>query len=541
MIVKQRNLYKAKTAVRQKSMLQGYGILLCLAILACFAAVSAQAFEKPGHFADLVEDAQASVVKISKVKNLVSQKGLPQFFGNDKEKAKLQGQFLNAQKGNIQTLGSGFFISSDGYILTSYGTVRNSKEFMITDSNGTVFKATVKGVAKNYDLALLKVDEKKKFPMLKWGDSKKVRLGDWSLVVGNAANTQGSITAGIISGTNIKPSLQSALNFERMFQINAPFNKGLNGSPMLNMDGDVIGMATGSLAMFNRQANVGFAIPSAEVRPIIEQLKKHGKIRRGWLGVSIKSINSNSLNDYGYDYRYGAEVTKVEKDAPSEKAGVKRGDIIVKWDGQAMNNWSSLSKLVSNTPVDKKVQMVVLRKNGDRYEEITLDVITGLYPSDEESQAWLDEKAEKEAAIVKREAELLKKEAEIVKRQAEKAKQAAEMLKAKIKTAKSFGGMRVASLTGTFINLYGYDDSLEGVLVIDVEENSEAFERGLRQGMVIQRIASEEVETENDVRDALEDLSEQGKSAAVLLVVMPGGQKTFMSIKVKDFYPAKEE
>ncbi len=284
--------------------------------------------------------------------------------------------FMEKQKNAPHTkhkataLGSGSIIDPSGYIVTNYHVVQDADEITVILQDDTNLTATVVGKDKKTDLALLKVETKKPLPSVAWGDSEKARVGDWIVAIGDPYGLGGTVTAGIISARardiNSGP-------YDEYLQTDAPINRGNSGGPMFNMDGEVVGVNTAIFSPSGGSIGIGFAIPSSLAKNIVDQLREHGHIRRGWLGVRIQMVTKDIADSLGLDHAKGALVSSVTPDGPAAKAGVQAGDVIISFDGKEVPEMRRLPLMVAETEVDKAVNMTVFRKG----KEIALKVKQG--------------------------------------------------------------------------------------------------------------------------------------------------------------------
>ena len=257
-----------------------------------------------------------------------------------------------------RTAGSGFIISRDGYIVTNNHVVEDAETIKITLSNDEAYDAEVIGLDPRMDLALLKIDPEKDLPYVSFGNSKESKVGEWVVAIGNPFGLGGTVTAGIISalGRNIGSG-----PYDQFIQTDAPINKGNSGGPLFNMDGEVIGVNTMIYSQTGGSVGIGFSIPSDLVKPVIDQLKKYGETRRGWLGVMIQNVTEELAKDMDLDEAKGALVQQVVKDGPADKAGIEEGDVIIGYNKEDINDMRDLTTKVANTDIGKKVKIKLIR------------------------------------------------------------------------------------------------------------------------------------------------------------------------------------
>ncbi len=322
-------------------------------------------------FADLAEQVSPAVVNISTVK-VVRVPGTPwHFFGPD-ERDPLLREFLRRFFGDIpdrelrqRSLGSGVLIDSKGHIITNNHVVAQAEEILVNMADGREFKANVIGRDPRTDIALIKISTPvRDLSFLTFGDSNRIRVGDWVLAIGNPFGLEHTVTKGIISATG---RAIGAGPYDNFLQTDAPINPGNSGGPLINLKGEVIGINT---AIIPAGQGIGFAIPSNMAEAIIKQLKDKGRVVRGWIGVSIQTVTPEIMRHFGLKEPKGALVADVAPRSPADRAGIKRGDVIVMLDGKKIEKTGDLTRFVAKTPVGKSVTAKVIR---DR-REINLKV-----------------------------------------------------------------------------------------------------------------------------------------------------------------------
>lgn len=341
----------------------------CLLALACMLAIPAFAEAKAisPDFVELSKRLKPTVVNIRTVKNIKPKTGgrmQNPFFGNDLF-GDLFGQFYGQQAPQMprkqQGMGTGFIISADGYILTNNHVISGADEIMVKLSDGREIKAELKGADDKLDVALLKISDAKPLPAAELGDSDALEVGEWVMAIGNPFGLAHTVTAGIVSA---KGRVIGSGPYDDYIQTDASINPGNSGGPLFNSSGRVVGINTAIIA--NGQG-IGFAIPINMARQVVEQLKKTGKVVRGFLGVNFDGISPKLAKSLGLPSEKGVIITQVEKGSPADLGGLKREDVIVEFDGRPVNSETDLPKLVAATPVGKQVNVVIYRK-GKRLE-----------------------------------------------------------------------------------------------------------------------------------------------------------------------------
>ena len=373
--------------------------LLTALLLTGFGLASgpaAYARSAPDSFADLAEKLLPAVVNITTTTKITdANRGDPnleelfrQFFDRQKRGQGDQGQGNQGQgdpgqggdsnqgEGSggppqvVTSLGSGFIIDPAGYIVTNNHVIEGAEEISVRMQDNTELKARVIGHDPKTDLALLKIDAPRPLPYVEWGDSDKARTGDWVLAIGNPFGLGSTVTAGILSAR------QRDINagpYDDFLQTDAPMNRGNSGGPMFDMDGKVIGIDTAIFSPSGGSIGIGFALPSSLARPIIAQLRQFGHPRRGWLGVRIQSVTPELAEVLKMTKPMGALIAAVTDGGPADKAGIRQGDVVIKFDGKDIDEMRHLSRIVAETPFDTQVPVVVLRRG----KEMTFRVKLG--------------------------------------------------------------------------------------------------------------------------------------------------------------------
>jgi len=266
-----------------------------------------------------------------------------------------------------RSLGSGFIISNDGYILTNNHVVGGADEIKVKLSDGREFKATVKGTDEKLDLAVLKIEVKGALPVAELGDSDAIQVGEWVMAIGNPFGLSQTVTAGIVSATG---RVIGSGPYDDYIQTDASINPGNSGGPLFNTQGKVVGINT---AIIQGGQGIGFAIPINMAKAVVPQLEEMGKVTRGWLGVAIQPVTPELAKSFGVEGEKGALVADVTKESPADKAGLKSGDIIMEFDGKQILEMNSLPRFVAATPVGKKVKLKFLRNGKPEEAAVTIE------------------------------------------------------------------------------------------------------------------------------------------------------------------------
>lgn len=462
-------------------------------------APPAHAKPAPDSFADLAQKVSPAVVNISATQTVKSNtlriprlpRGTPfddlfeEFF-----KRRQQGQNPVPRRSN--SLGSGFVIDPAGVIITNNHVIANANEISVIFTNGEKLKAELVGRDPKIDIAVLRVKPKKPLPFVRFGDSKKMRVGDWVLAVGNPFGLGGTVTSGIVSALN---RTISSNPFDNYIQTDASINKGNSGGPLFNMDGDVIGVNTAILSPTGSSVGIGFASPSATVKPVVAQLLKYGETRRGWLGVRIQNVDESIAESLGLGKPRGALVAGVDENGPAKKGGLKTGDVVIKFDGSEVEKMADLPRLVANSPVGKEVDVVVIRQG----KELGLKVTLGR----------LQEKSTKQASLNSDSAPKEKPDA--------------------VKTAL---GMEMTALSDELRRKFSIAPGVKGVVVTKVEPGSVAAQKRIQPGDTIVEINQQRMTNPVDVTGKMEQVKKMGRKSALFLVSNGKGDVRFVALPV---------
>nr|WP_275982165.1 Do family serine endopeptidase [Frigidibacter sp. ROC022] len=456
-------------------------------------AFSVQAKGAPESFADLADKVSPAVVNITTSTVVASVGGQGPIVPEGSPFEEFFRDFLdqNPPGGSprprarrSQALGSGFVISEDGYIVTNNHVIDGADEIEIEFFSGKRLDAKVVGVDKNTDIALLKVNADKPLAHVSFGDSDKMRVGDWVMAMGNPLGQGFSVSAGIVSARNRALSG----SYDDFLQTDAAINRGNSGGPLFNMDGEVVGVNTAILSPNGGSIGIGFSMASNVVSKVVSQLQKYGETRRGWLGVRIQDVTPDVAEAMGLDSTKGALVTDVPE-GPALAAGIKAGDVILSYDGAEVADTRDLVRRVGDSDVGSVVRMVVYR-NG---KTETLMVTLGRR---EEAEGAVPASARPDAIV---EGEEL--------------------------------GMDLTPLTDALRSDLGLDSSVEGLVVRNVAEGSEAADKGIAKGDVIAEAGQQKVQTLKDLQDRIAEAKDAGRKS-LLLLVRRNGEPRFVALSV---------
>jgi len=376
--------------------------------------------------------------------------------------------------------GSGFFISEDGYLVTNNHVVKGGGAFSVRMDDGTEYDAKLIGTDPRTDLAVLKVDGKgKKFTYVQWADDAKVRVGDWVVAVGNPFGLGGTVTAGIVSarGRDI-----GAGPYDDFIQIDAAVNHGNSGGPAFDLNGEVVGINTAIFSPSGGSVGIAFAIPASTAKGVVQDLIKDGQVDRGWLGVQIQPVSKDIADSLGLADEKGALVAEPQDKSPAKAAGIKAGDVITAVDGKTVDSPKELARLIGGMIPGKSIQVKVWRDGSDK----TFDVKLGEMPApDKMASADNSKQSDTNSAD----------------------------------TLDKFG------LTVT------PSDNGKGLVVTDVDPNSDASDRGIRAGDVIVAVNSKDVSSAADVDRAASEAAKAGRKA-VLVQIMRDDNSRFVALPV---------
>jgi len=452
----------------------------------------------PMSFADMAQRLQPAVVNISTKQRVQVQNpfaGTP--FGS------LFGQGDQPQTRQAQSLGSGFIISADGYVVTNNHVVAPGARGATVDTitvtlpDRTEYEAKLVGTDPRSDLAVLKITAPKPLPFVKFGDSTAARVGDWVIAIGNPFGIGSTVTAGIISALH-----RNTGGSERFIQTDASINQGNSGGPMFDMNGNVIGINSQILSPTGGNVGIGFAIPSEQAVSIIETLRKGESVQRGYLGIQISQLSEDMADSLGLAKNRGEFVQGVEPGKAADKAGIKSGDVIVKINGREVTPDETLSFIVGGLDVGTAVPIELIR-GGKR---MTVRATIMERPAEEDlanfTQPPQDDFSDQDA---------------------QSTKQASQQLL----------GIAVQPLTSIIARQLGIPVDTKGVVISAVDPSTDAGQKGLRRGDVVMMANGQPVLTDADLGKAAQDAKTGGRSAVLLQVLRRGTPATFVPVRLR--------
>lgn len=421
----------------------------------------------PPSFAELVKKEVKAVVNVSTTQMIKRRSSRSPFPFDPFLDEEMRRYFGDIPQGDIKTqsLGSGFILSKDGYIITNNHVVEKAEDIKVRLFDETEYSAKVIGKDPKTDIALIKIDVGRELPTVRLGDSDKLEVGDWVVAVGNPQGLSHTVTAGIVSA---KGRVIGAGPYDDFIQTDASINFGNSGGPLFNTEGEVVGINT---AMLSSAQGIGFAIPINMAKEILPSLKEKGEVTRGWLGVSVQRVTPEIAQNFKLPEKVGALVNDISKDSPAEKGGIRQGDVIIEFDGKKIRDIHELPRILANTTIGKEVIVKVLREGKDIELKVT---IAKLKEPEKLAEEVLDKL-----------------------------------------------GLKVQTLTPEITNFLGIRD-VEGVIVTQIEEGGTAFRAEIRRGDIIVEINRRyPIKNVEDFKRALQGIKE-GENV-VFLIRRPEG------------------
>jgi serine protease Do len=457
----------------------------------------AQASPAPEGFAELAAKVTPSVVTITSTQSASSDpstempempfnfpEGSPfeEFFRQFRDQREHEGQARP-----MTALGSGVIIDPAGYIVTNNHVIDDARKIEVTLEGGEEYPAELIGADPKTDLALLKIEAKAELPAVSFGDSDEVKVGDWVMTVGNPFGLGGTVTTGIVSARSRDIN---AGPYDDFLQIDASVNHGNSGGPTFSLAGEVIGITTAIASPNGGSVGLGFAIPSNMAKPVIAELREHGKIERGWLGVHIQEVTPEIAAAIGLEEPKGALISQVQPDSPAAKAELRNGDVVLALNGNAIEQMRELPRLVADAPIGETAKLDILRDGERATVEVKIEQL-----AEEEQVAANDGDG------------------------AEPSGDQAETL-----------GLTVARITPDLRERYGLSQEVSGVVIVDVAEDGPAVEQDLRRGDVIVAVGRDNVTSPAEVEELAKEARKSDRGA-VLLLINRGGSDRYVALR----------
>jgi len=460
----------------------------------------------PSSFADLTEQLQPAVVNISTRQRIEIQQGDPfagtpfaDFFGRRRNDEGRRPRFREGQ-----SLGSGFIISADGYVVTNNHVIAPDnratlEEITVTMPDGAEFEAELVGSDAASDLAVLRILSGRTFPFVQFGDSDEVRAGDWVIAIGNPFGLGGTVTSGIVSSV-LRNTGGGA--YDRYIQTDASINRGNSGGPLFDMQGNVIGVNNAIISPNGGSVGIGFAIPSEVAAPIVSQLRAGEEIERGFLGVSIVPVNNDLADSLGLPKNRGEFVQDVQPDGAADQAGIRSGDVVTAVNGQPVTRDQTLSFLVANIAPGTRISIALIRDGEERQVTATI----GKRPSEEEQrrQQNFDPEAEPDEAPGESDG----------------------MIEAKL-------GLQVAQLTPQIARQIGAAADTIGLVITAVDQNADAARKGLRRGFIVLSANYQVTATIDDLEAVVAEAEATGREAVLLRIQRRGGPPAYIAVRLR--------
>jgi serine protease Do len=449
----------------------------------------------PFSFADLVERVSPAVVTVTVEQEVnaaagVNMQDLPEPFRDffNQYGQGQGGKGLNIPRKAV-AMGSGFIIDKAGYIVTNNHVVENAKDIKVKLADGREFTAKLIGADPATDVAVLKVKPDHSLPIVEFGDDHQLRVGDWVIAVGNPFGLSNTVTAGIVSSIGRDVGSGPYTNF---IQIDAPINRGNSGGPTFDIRGKVVGMNSMIFSPSGGSVGIGFAIPSSTVRSIVEQLKDHGRVARGWLGVEVQAITPEMAASFGNKELKGAIIANVVAGGPAAKAGFHQGDLVVAINGASVDDSRDLTRRVAALQAGTIATFTVIREGAK--QQLTAKV--GLR---KEQQVASNDNPDQPAS-------------------------------APASTAQAMG-LGLAAVTPDTRRAFNLAPDTAGVVITKVDPNSDAADKGIQPGDVVMSVANKPVHSPEELKNRVADAKAAGRTAVLVLVNGQNGQR-FVALKI---------
>jgi len=464
----------------------------------------------PASFADLTEQLQPAVVNISTRQRVQVNGGGQNPFAGTPFEGLFGGPGGQPTTREAQSLGSGFIMSADGYVVTNNHVVsaqgRNGtiEAITVTTTDGTEYDAELIGTDPQSDLAVLKIKRAKPFPFVNFGDSRQARVGDWIIAIGNPFGLGGTVTSGIISAVYRATGSGSA--YDRYLQTDAAINRGNSGGPMFDMGGNVIGINNAIFSPTGGSVGIGFAIPAETAEPIVRKLIAGEAIERGYLGIQIQPVSEDLAASLGIDHNRGEFIQSVVPGEAAAKAGLQAGDVVLRIAGKDITPEQTLSYIVANTEPGTRIPVELIR-NGKR---MTVNATVGTRPSEDElSQSYANPDDDSDNSYNN-------------PRTDGDQSYIAEKL-----------GLSVTPLTANIARQLGVGDDVEGLVIAAVDGSSDAAGKGLRRGDIVLTANYRDVTTVEELEGIVREAEDDGREAVLLRVQRRGQPAIYVPLRMR--------
>jgi serine protease Do len=483
-------------------------LALAAAVVAIPLVAAPAAARGPDNIADVAEKVINAVVNISTSQTVDNNRnnatpqlppGSPfeeffdEFFKNRRNNQQGDNQNRPNTPRRVNSLGSGFIIDASGIVVTNNHVIADADEVTVILNDGSRLKAEILGRDTKVDLALLRVKPEHPLTSVSFGDSDRLRLGEWVVAIGNPFSLGGTVTAGIVSARN--RDINSG-PYDNYIQTDAAINRGNSGGPLFNLEGEVIGINTAIISPSGGSIGIGFAVPSKTAIAVIDQLRQFGETRRGWLGVRIQQVTDDIAESLNIRPPHGALVAGVDEKGPAKPAGIEAGDVIIKFDGKDIHEMRDLPRVVADTPVGKDVDVVIVRKGKEEKRIVSLGRL---------------EDGEKQAALTPKK-DAVPEEKSVVQ-----------------KTL----GLNLSNMTDDLRSRYKIKDTVKGVVITGVDAQSPAADKRLNAGDVIVEVSQEQVANTGDLQKRVDQLKKEGRKSALLLVANAEGELRFVALTLQ--------
>jgi serine protease Do len=476
-------------------------LALAAGLLASIATATNVAAQRrgPDSVADVAEKVLDAVVNISTSQTVTGQRSVPMpqvppgspFEDFFEEFLKRRGEDDSNRPRRVSSLGSGFVIDPSGIVVTNNHVIADADEVFANFNDGTKLKAEIVGRDTKTDIAVLRVKPEKPLVAVGFGDSDRMRVGDWVMAIGNPFGLGGSLSVGVVSARNRDIN---AGPYDNFIQTDAAINRGNSGGPLFNMEGQVVGVNTAIISPSGGSIGIGFSIPSKTAVAVIGQLREFGETRRGWIGVRIQQLDDQIAETLGLGKARGALVAGVTENGPAAKSGMQSGDVVVKFDGTDIREMRDLPRVVADTAVGKTVDILVVRKG----KEVPLKITLGrLEDGEKAQQAAVKTPGPEQKSVTRR---LL--------------------------------GLELSSLSEDLRKRFKVKDNVKGVVIVSVEQNSPLRDQRVQPGDVIVEVTGESISSPADLQKRIDALKKEGKKTALLLLSSGEGEQRFVPVAI---------